>query len=167
MYDWPEVAWANDALWLGICERLREAGMTAPDRLDRARPAEHVWRDPGLVLSQTCGLPFSTLLRGAVRFVATPVYAVAGCEGPLYSSVIVAPLEAPGNSLSDFSGRRIAYNARGSLSGYVALREALSSRPAAIAPQSTPWLIASPISRPSTPFAGRSQAGISPTRCRV
>jgi ABC-type phosphate/phosphonate transport system substrate-binding protein len=127
MYDWPEVQWAHDALWSAIAERLTSAGIAAPERLDRVRPFAEVWRDPGLVLSQTCGFPVATALRGLVRLVATPVYEVEGCEGPLYSSTVVARLEAPGTRLSDFIGCRIAFNSRDSLSGYVTLNAALRS----------------------------------------
>ena len=83
MYDWPEVQWAHDALWAAIAKRLQALGVEAPAMLDRLRPAEDVWLDPGLVLSQTCGWPYSTRLLDKVRIVATPVYEVEGCEGPL------------------------------------------------------------------------------------
>ena len=78
-----------------VGKRLNDAGIAAPAALDRSRSADSVWRDPGLVLSQTCGFPFSTRLRGIVRLVATPVYDVAGCEGPSYSSMIVARQAEP------------------------------------------------------------------------
>ena len=125
MYDWPEVAWATDALWRAVAERVNAAGIAAPAALDRSHDAEAVWRDPGLVLSQTCGLPFATRLRQAVQLVATPIYSVAGCEGPLYSSVVIARREEQGKALADFAGRRAAFNADDSLSGYVALVAAM------------------------------------------
>jgi ABC-type phosphate/phosphonate transport system substrate-binding protein len=128
MYDWPEVAWATDALWSAIAERLNAAGIEAPGSLDRSRDAEAVWRDPGLVLSQTCGYPYAMRLQNAVRLVATPVYGVAGCEGPLYSSFIVARREDEGRALADFAGRSIAFNARDSLSGYLALVAAMKEQ---------------------------------------
>ena len=77
-------------MWTAIAERLNATGIAAPSAIDRAREADSVWRDPGLVVSQTCGLPFSTRLRGMVRLVAVPAYAVAGCEGPRFSSMIIA-----------------------------------------------------------------------------
>src|SRR4051812_7780396 len=120
MYDWPEVHWANDALWSAIAERLRAVGIAAPERLDRSRPFGEKWLDPELVLSQTCGWPYAARLRGKVRLVATPVYAVQGCNGPSYSSAIVARHDEPGG-VAAFRGRRVAFNSRDSLSGYVAL----------------------------------------------
>jgi ABC-type phosphate/phosphonate transport system substrate-binding protein len=125
MYDWPEVQWAHDALWSAIAERLNARGIAAPEELDRTRPVEEVWRDPGLVFSQTCGWPFATRLRGTVQIVATPIYDVEGCEGPYYSSVIIARRGERCDRLADFRGRRFAYNAGDSLSGYVAFAAAM------------------------------------------
>jgi ABC-type phosphate/phosphonate transport system substrate-binding protein len=127
MYDWPEVKWASDALWQAIRSELQGRGMAAPAALDRDRPTEEVWTDPGLVLSQTCGYPFASRLFDRVRLVGTPIYEVDGCTGPSYSSFIVTRIEAPEEHLSDFRGRRIAFNARDSLSGYVALVAAITA----------------------------------------
>ena len=82
MYDWPEVAWANDALWAAIAERLDASRHRRAARRSTGRA--HPMRSgaiPGCVLSQTCGYPFSTRLRGMVRLVGTPIYDVPGCEG--------------------------------------------------------------------------------------
>jgi ABC-type phosphate/phosphonate transport system substrate-binding protein len=137
MYDWPEVQWAHDALWDMVATRLRAAGISAPDALDRSRPSEDVWRDPGLVLSQICGYPFSTRLIGKISLVGTPVYAVEGCEGPYYSTVIVAR-RGEGIGLAAFRGRRFAMNSDDSLSGYVAFRVAMSE--AGLDPDAVKWV---------------------------
>jgi ABC-type phosphate/phosphonate transport system substrate-binding protein len=99
--------------------------MSAPLKLDRFRPSEAIWRSPGLVLSQTCGFPFSTRLRGMVRLVGTPIYNVPGCQGPYYSSMIVVRNDEPAGRLADLASPRFAYNAADSLSGYLALGAAL------------------------------------------
>jgi ABC-type phosphate/phosphonate transport system substrate-binding protein len=125
MYDWPEVAWANDALWQAIAERLRAYGIAAPAALDRSGSYDATWRDSGLVLSQTCGLPFSTGLRGLVKIVGTPIYEVPGCEGPYYSSMIVVRTDEPAERLAEIAARRFVYNTPDSLSGYLALGAAL------------------------------------------
>lgn len=137
MYDWPEVRWANDALWNLIGVRLRASGIAAPKALDRSRRFGDDWLDPGLVLSQTCGYPFSTRLIGKVRLVGTPVYAVEGCDGPYYSTFIIAR-RGEGGGLPDFRGRRFAKNSDDSLSGYVALRVAM--REAGLDPNSAEWV---------------------------
>jgi ABC-type phosphate/phosphonate transport system substrate-binding protein len=138
MYDWPELQWAHDALWAAIAKRLAALGVNAPAILDRERPAEDVWLDPGLILSQTCGWPYSTRLLEKVRIVATPVYEVEGCDGPLYSSIIVTRPDERAQHLADFRGLRFGVNTRDSLSGYVALAAAL--REAGIDPASADWV---------------------------
>jgi ABC-type phosphate/phosphonate transport system substrate-binding protein len=138
MYDWPELRWAHDALWAAIARRLRALGVKAPATLDRVRPADDVWLDPGLVLSQTCGWPYSTRLLEKVRIVATPVYEVEGCDGPLYSSIIVTRRDERAKDLSDFQARRFAVNTRDSLSGHVALAAAV--REAGIDPAGIEWV---------------------------
>ncbi len=126
MYDWPEVRLATDALWAAIAAAVRARGLDAPDTLDRTRPPEDQWRDPGLLFSQTCGYPYATALRGTVRLVATPVYVAEGCEGPAYRSAIVARAGDPARGLADLRGRTAAYNAPNSQSGYSAFRSAVA-----------------------------------------
>ena len=127
MYDWPEVQWANDALWTAIAERLRGQGLSAPRDLDRQRNRDVVWTDPGLVLSQTCAWPYITRLREQVRLVGTPEYDAEGCADGFYSSFLVTRLDEPGEQVSAFRGRRFAMNSRDSLSGFVALRSAMQA----------------------------------------
>jgi ABC-type phosphate/phosphonate transport system substrate-binding protein len=138
MYDWPEVRWATDLLWNAIAQRLAAEGIHAPATLDRSRPPENVWSDPRLVLSQTCGFPLSTRFLRSVQLVATPVYDVRGCVGPLYSSMIIARDRDGIGSLADIEGRRVAYNACDSLSGYVVLGPAL--RDAGVGNERVKWL---------------------------
>jgi ABC-type phosphate/phosphonate transport system substrate-binding protein len=138
MYDWPEVRWATDALWTAIASELKGRGIAAPDALDRSRAFGAEWLDPGLVFSQICGWPYATRLRGKVRLVATPIYAVEGCEGSHYSSVIVAGRGEGAGGLAAFRGRRIAFNSDDSLSGYIALRAAM--RQASIDPAAETWV---------------------------
>jgi ABC-type phosphate/phosphonate transport system substrate-binding protein len=138
MYDWPEVRWATDTLWSAIAERLRAAGVAAPDRLEREKPFDETWLDPALVLSQTCGWPYATRLRGSVRLVATPVYAVDGCAGPNYSSAIVVRGDEASAGLVEFRGRRFAFNSDNSLSGFVALNRAIAE--AGLSPADAKWV---------------------------
>lgn len=138
MYDWPEVQWAHDALWAAMASRLGKDGIAAPGRLDRSRPLGEEWLDRGLVLSQTCGYPFATRLIGKVSLVGTPVYAVEGCEGPYYSTFIVARREERAAGLLDFSGCRFAFNSVDSLSGRIAFRIAM--RAAGLDPDTEKWV---------------------------
>jgi ABC-type phosphate/phosphonate transport system substrate-binding protein len=118
MYDLPELAAANDALWAAIRNRLEAEGVTdVPGQLTRGAPLDEVWSDPGLLLSQTCGYPLMTSLRGRVALVATPHYRAPGCEGPLYRSAVVVRADHPARDLADLRGARCAVNGLHSNSG--------------------------------------------------
>ncbi|MCP5368048.1 MAG: PhnD/SsuA/transferrin family substrate-binding protein [Hyphomicrobiales bacterium] len=126
MYDWPQVRAATDALWAAVAERLRDRGLDAPAALTRDRDPWDIWRDPGLLLAQTCGLPYVSRLRGTVRLVATPAYAAAGCAGSDYCSIVVVRGDDPAADLAALRGRRAAYNDPGSQSGHAALCRAVA-----------------------------------------
>ncbi len=121
MYDWPELTLAHDTMWQELGDRLRTAGIDAPDCLSRDSGDERFWLNPALLLGQTCGYPLATKLRGKVQYVATPVYDVEGCNGPLYSSAIVVPKDSAW-TLANWQGARFVFNARASLSGYRAIK---------------------------------------------
>ncbi len=122
MYDWPEVRRQTDALWQALAGALKERGLRPPVRLDRRRGLRSIWRDPRLLLGQTCGLPYVHELRTSVQLVATPCYGVPGCDGPYYRSLVVTRAAEQARSLEGLRGRRVAYNAGHSQSGYSALR---------------------------------------------
>lgn len=83
------------------------------------------WLDPRLLLSQTCGFPLMTALRGKVTLLATPRYDCAGCSGSQYSSRIVVREQDAQTSLSAYRGRIAAINSEDSNSGMNVLRHAL------------------------------------------
>ena len=126
MYDWPEIRAETDALWTAVRTAAAQRGLDLPGTLERRRHPRELWTDPALVLGQTCGLPFVTRLRGKVRLLATPCYGAAGCDGPLYSSMIVVAGNSSHRRLEDLRGARAAYNAAHSQSGYAALRAAVA-----------------------------------------
>lgn len=124
--SWPMYA-ADPAAVAGFWSRLRRAlsttgiddipaTLTVPDDL-----VAH-WRDPALLLSQTCGFPFVTSLAGHVRYVATPCFDAPGCEGAYYRSAVVVRRDEQARSLAAMAGRRVAFNSRDSQSGYNGLR---------------------------------------------
>jgi len=119
MYDAPaEVADANDALWAGLRDRLRAAGLAGvPDELARSGSYADPWLDPRLLLAQACGFPYVRHLKGRVRLVATPVYGFAGGTGAERRSVVVVAAEAPFAGVADLRGARAAINDPGSNSG--------------------------------------------------
>ena len=117
MYDWPELKKSNNEFWEYIRDYLKGVGIPAPDALLRNSSGDNDWLSPDLLLGQTCGFPFANLLTEKVQYVATPVYAVEGCEGPQYSSVIVANIDS-GTTIDNFTAKKLAYNSTNSWSGY-------------------------------------------------
>jgi ABC-type phosphate/phosphonate transport system substrate-binding protein len=123
MYDSPELHDANDALWSAIAVHLRAAGIRdVPDRLDRTRPPDEIWGDPDLLLAQACGYPLATQWRDRLRYVATPRYAAAGCEGATHRSRLVVRQDDAAIALPALRGRRVAVNAADSNTGMNLLR---------------------------------------------
>ena len=121
MYDWPELVSSTDVLWDEIAGRSRESGINAPEKLTRTNDDEAHWLAPNLLLGQTCGYPFSTKLNGKVAYLATPEYAVEGCDGANYSSAIITH-KSSDISLDTMSGKRFTFNSTSSLSGYRCVR---------------------------------------------
>lgn len=129
MYDLPELAAATENFWRGLRAHMREAGLAeAPATLTRPRDLDRHWRDSALVFSQTCGYPLTHNLAGALLPIATPIYDAPGCEETSYSSVFVVRAEEAARDLADLAGRRIAYNATDSQSGYHVLAYELARR---------------------------------------
>jgi len=128
MYDWPELRRETDRWWDRLRESLLDSGFPAPRHLDRANPAEILWRDERLLLAQSCGLPFVTELAGKVSLIGTPAYDIE-CGAGSYYSVIVVRADSRLQSLDHVGGARLAYNNRHSQSGYAALAHALAERP--------------------------------------
>lgn len=116
MYDVPQLAAANDRFWSAIRAELGDG----PEILDRSRDFWDIWRDPEMIFSQTCGMPFRTALHGLVRLVGTPDYGLPGCAPGYYNSVIIARADTSGDCMADFSGQRFGYNDSVSQSGWAA-----------------------------------------------
>lgn len=127
MYDWPQVRAATDALWAAVRDSLRAAGISAPDALSRPHEPEPLWRAPGLVVGQTCGLPYVTRLRGAVRLVGSPDFGLDGCPPGHYRSAIIVRRDDGRDRLDGFAGAIPAINALDSQSGRGALAHTLAS----------------------------------------
>ncbi len=121
--DPPVVAAATDALWAYLRDRLREGGLAdVPDRLDGTIAYDAAWRDPRLLLAQTCGYPFASWLRDGVTLIATPVYEHPGCEGAMSGSFVVVRAGSSASSISDLREKSAAINDPSSNSGMNLLR---------------------------------------------
>lgn len=129
MYDRPETATANDALWAAIRARLGKG----PADLTRTGDVWSLWRSPDLLLGQTCGLPFRAELHRSVTLVGTPDYGLPGCPPGYYRSVFIARSNAPG-TLDAFAGCHFAYNEPLSQSGWSAPQAHMAARGLAFGP---------------------------------
>jgi ABC-type phosphate/phosphonate transport system substrate-binding protein len=121
MYDWPELRAATDALWRAIAGALRRRGIAAPEALARNLARDAAWTAPTLVVAQTCGLPYVSVLRPRVALLGAPDYTTGGGPPGTCRSLVVARADDPRRRLADFRGARAAYNEPGSQTGYAAL----------------------------------------------
>ncbi len=126
MYDWPEVQTYNDQFYKELRTSFADQGFVAPTVLDRTKTPIEQWLDSNLLLSQTCGLPFKTVLKDRVSLVGTPAYGI-NCGAGSYYSVIVVHQDASVDTLDELKGLTFAYNDKGSQSGYAALLYTLCS----------------------------------------
>lgn len=84
------------------------------------------WRSPDLLLSQTCGYPFVTSLRGKVRLVGRPSYELTHSSGGDHCSVLLCRADSAMTDLAGFQGSHGLINARDSNSGMNLLRHTLA-----------------------------------------
>lgn len=121
---------ASHTYWCWLRDRLVSAGLGPAHALplQLAAPDDYLahWRQPDLLLSQTCGYPLVTLLQGQVQLVGVFHYHVAGCEHGDYHSDIVVRHDDSRQTLAQFRGTRVACNEPHSQSGYHALRAAIA-----------------------------------------
>jgi ABC-type phosphate/phosphonate transport system substrate-binding protein len=120
MYGAP--ADAVEAFWQNLHRHLQSNGLDPDPALSSPDDLDAHWRDPDLLLSQTCGFPLTTSLAGHVAYVGTPCYRAPGCTGSLYSSAVVVRTDDASAGLRHLRGCRVAFNSRDSQSGYNSLR---------------------------------------------
>lgn len=126
--DPPEIAEATHGLWAHLRDHLRAAGMAdVPEALEESLAHDTAWRDPRLLLAQTCGYPLMTQLQGRVRLVATPVYDHPGCEGALNGSFVIVRAGPAIASVADLRGSVAAINDGMSNSGMNLLRHTVAA----------------------------------------
>lgn len=116
MYDRPETAPANAALWTAI----RNALGHGPDTLGPGDDPWADWQSPDLLFSQTCGYPYRAQLHGKVELIGTPDHALPGCPPGHYNSVFIARTDDARDRPEDFADARFAFNEPLSQSGWAA-----------------------------------------------
>ncbi len=111
-----------DHLWGRLREQLRRRGLeNLPEVLCWPDPLLPHWRDPRLLLSQTCGYPLVTALPD-VQVVGRFHYDAPGCDGGNYRSLLIVRASDPRATLADFRQGITACNSPDSHSGYNVLR---------------------------------------------
>lgn len=120
MYQRGQLTEALDHFWELIRLNLNAAGVKCPKYLSQDAEAFYVWTHPGLVLSQTCGMPYRTRLHGNVHLVGTPDYGIKGCKPGYYQSALVVRENDTRMELGEFRDATFAYNQEISQSGYAA-----------------------------------------------
>ncbi|MBW1246842.1 phosphate/phosphite/phosphonate ABC transporter substrate-binding protein [Pseudomonas tolaasii] len=122
MYVAPEPVLQANALWLArIFEHLNL----------RRRDAGHLdlhglWLAPELLVTQTCGYPLMTQLRGQVRVIGRPRYELAHSSGGEHCSLLLTRDDNPRTALPEFYNSRGVINGHDSNSGMNLLRERLA-----------------------------------------
>jgi ABC-type phosphate/phosphonate transport system substrate-binding protein len=108
--------------WLAISRALLAHGIDdVPEALEWPTDLNAHWRDPRLLLSQTCGYPLMTTLLREVQVVGAFHYTAPGCSGFRYRSELLARVD-DSQAIEDFRGRAAAVNSLDSHSGCNALR---------------------------------------------
>ena len=120
MYRRPQLEGAHNRYWGLIRKNLQDAGIDSPEYLSQDAEEFYVWKNPDLVLSQTCGMPYRRWLHDKVALVGTPDFGVKGCPAGYYRSAIVVRKDDPRNDLVDFEDAVFAFNQTFSQSGYAA-----------------------------------------------
>ncbi len=126
MYDLPELFWATDAWFDGLCKAWKRQGLEARPVLNRCLDNYDLWLSPNLLCSQTCGYPLQHRLKGKVRLLGTPAYRAPGCSGFYYRSAIMVAATASFEHIADLKGCVCAFNSTDSQSGYNALRDVIA-----------------------------------------
>ncbi|MEM6823941.1 MAG: PhnD/SsuA/transferrin family substrate-binding protein [Pseudomonadota bacterium] len=118
MYLFPETRDAHELFWAHVRDRLRAAGLDAPETLSHSIAPKTVWADPNLVLSHICNLPYRRYFRGSVTRIAGSDYGLADCAPGTYRALFVARKDHPAASPNELDGATMAINEADSHSGW-------------------------------------------------
>ncbi|MDY7561522.1 PhnD/SsuA/transferrin family substrate-binding protein [Pseudomonas sp. 10B1] len=120
MYTAPDRLREASEAWLSrILQRLDVIG-------DDAEHEIALWLAPNLLLSQTCGYPLMTSLRGKVRLIGRPDYRLAHSADGNHCSLLLVRDDDPRADLEQFRGSHGLINNQDSNSGMNLLRHRLA-----------------------------------------
>lgn len=119
MYALPEMAAANEAMWLAL---RAAADIAEPHALSPSAIALPGTIAPETVFSQMCGYPLKTIYHGQYRLLGTPLYDLPGCrlrpDGmPTHCSFLITRADSSDVVLENLRGRRFVMNGADSNSG--------------------------------------------------
>jgi len=121
MYFAP--AEAVQSFWSAVASLMQRAVKAdLPEQITWPQDYDAHWLLPDLLLSQTCGYPLTTRLKGKVQLVGSVAYDVPEAAGIWCKSVLICRAADVRQTLNDFAGSTLAYNGCDSQSGYNALR---------------------------------------------
>lgn len=126
MYLRDETRAAYDRFWSGIAARL-PSGIEAPNSLQHNSNVWDQWQSPDLLLSQTCGLPYRTVLHDKVSLIGTPDYRLPGCPAGYYNSVLVMHRDKATSDPTIWAREVLATNDKHSESGWASAQRHMSS----------------------------------------
>lgn len=124
MYDLPPLRAAWDELWHAVHRELASSGCEAEPELSRSDELFDLWTDPNLLIGQTCGWPFVSMLSEQVVPFARFDFGLERLGPGEYQSVFVSITELAAGSPADLEpllldpATRIALNGLDSQSGY-------------------------------------------------
>ncbi|MCB2253748.1 PhnD/SsuA/transferrin family substrate-binding protein [Pseudomonas chlororaphis] len=122
MYVAPEpVRQANEQWLAAILQRLGQSRLDASG-LDLMQ----LWLAPDLLLTQTCGYPLMTALRGKVSVIGRPCYELPDASAGQHCSLLLGRASDPRRTLSALRGSRGVINGEDSNSGMNLLRQRLA-----------------------------------------
>ncbi len=122
-----DVSKAWEDFLVAVMAGLRNRGWN--NAMEIVRPESDLldfWQSSNVLLAQTCGYPYVTLLKNKVRLIATPAFDFPGCNGPNYVSFFVVRDDAEFDSLESLRGKCAVINQPHSQSGMNALRDAIA-----------------------------------------
>jgi len=127
MYDWPETSEALDNLWYLIQKKLNSSQVPSPKLLTRDDDFLSIWKNPHLLVSQTCGWPYANMLREHCVTFARFDHDIEDCPSGYYNCVYIGQSKKDIRFLENFeaflSAKKIAINSDDSQSGFHVFKE--------------------------------------------